>query len=212
MISGSRSSTLLVVTSCVLLGIVTGRVRTVGLKKILVGFFIIFAILLVYEIQFNPDSRLHFFAKQIFNSSIRDLSIRNFIGDRYYLWQSGWITFKNNILVGTGIGNFLIKMPTYSSEMKVVINDNCGNMYLQVAAEQGIVGLALFLLLIGSFLFKFMKMSLHSFKILSAFASVVGLLVACLFGGHLLSFEASILFWFLLTYPYEYHQRNKTRS
>jgi O-antigen ligase len=80
---------------------------------------------------------------------------------------------------------------------------------LQVAAEQGIVGLSIFLLLIGSFLLKFLKASADSFPVRAAFASLVGLLVACFFGGHLLSFEASILFWFLLTYPYEHHQRNK---
>jgi len=132
------------------------------------------------------------------------------MGDRRMLWKAGWVTLKNNPVVGVGLGSYLFRMPRYENQIGRIFNDNTGNMYLHIAAEQGILGLISFLVLAGYFLKKIVARGIKgvgSFQwgVHSAF---MGLLLAFLFGSHVLGFETSILFWFLISMmavPYEIH-------
>ena len=122
------------------------------------------------------------------------------VGDRYTLWRAGWITFRHNPILGTGQGTYLVKMPLYKKEIGHISNDNSCNMFLQIAAEQGIIGLSAFLFLLGSSFWYFLKYQFKKADMLQvgAFSGLVGLSVAFIFSAPLVNFEVNVLFWFLL--------------
>jgi O-antigen ligase len=74
------------------------------------------------------------------------------------LWTVGWRVFKANPVVGVGGGNFQVSSLHYvlepgtlkRADLVVERHEVTHNMYLQTLAELGIVGLALFLSIIGA--------------------------------------------------------------
>jgi O-antigen ligase len=70
--------------------------------------------------------------------------------DRYLTWQNGWQVFKDNPVVGAGIHkakDFFYQntnYPPFQSEFKPL---EVHNTFLKVAAELGLIGLCLFMLL-----------------------------------------------------------------
>jgi O-antigen ligase len=125
-------------------------------------------------------------------------------GDRIGLWKAGWVTFRHNPVLGVGLGTYLFRMPAYAEEIGSVVNDNACNMYLQVLAEQGLIGFLIFTYLIVSIIGLIFKSDLGSreFLIWGASVSFLSLLVAFLFGSHLLNFESHIIFWVLISILY----------
>ena len=131
-------------------------------------------------------------------------------GDRIMLWQAGWVTFKNNLLIGTGIGTYLFKMPKYVKENRFINNDNSGNMYLHIGAEQGILGLLPFLFFLSSSFAGFFLIQSEQDNVLyrGALASLLGLIIGFLFGSHILHFEVSLMFWFIIGLLHRSFPRN----
>lgn len=209
MISNVRSAYLLFTVAFLFMAFSVDKRMRSGL----LAFFLMGVMFFLFQYRFMASTRLSIFVSRIFMSIQGGGSIFEFLGDRTHLWKSGWVTFQHNIPFGTGLGAYLIKMPTYKAELDIVTNDNCGNMYLHLASEQGVVGLLAFFLLIGSTCKEFLisdNRRSRGLKI-GAFSAFIGLLVAFIFGAHLLSFEINILFWFLLAIAYEHHPRNQTR-
>ncbi|MEW6442090.1 MAG: O-antigen ligase family protein [bacterium] len=79
--------------------------------------------------------------------------------DRKVLWGIAWNQFKANPLLGVGVHNFGVLAPVYAGEearvrypdLRTLWGRSPHNIYFQVLAEQGIVGMTLFLVLLGSF-------------------------------------------------------------
>ena len=81
--------------------------------------------------------RINFLVDRAMPALTGKAPLSELLGNRREMWQGGIVTFKHNPVVGTGIGTYMIKMPTYKAEIGQVLNDNAGSMYLQLAAEQG---------------------------------------------------------------------------
>jgi len=132
------------------------------------------------------------------DDALRDRApLTNVLGDRKPLWKAGTVTFLENPVLGVGLGMYLIRMPSYAKSIGKIFNDNSGNMYLHVAAEQGAIGLFSFLFLLMCSVFAFVRRQWKTANPIqvAAFASYLGLCVAFLFGAHLLLFEVNLLFW-----------------
>jgi len=205
-ISASRSALLVSLVSFLIVVIYS---LVVGKKwsLLLVGlsFFIIFAFFFRHhKNRYKEASRYeHLLVKlgDLIKPSKSEGSSRARIifGDRLDLWKAGWVVFKKNPVFGVGLGNYLVKMPKYQKEIGSIQNDNSGNMYLHVAAESGVVGLVIFLVMLGALFrifyrkFKFRP----DYMRLGAFGSMAGILLIFMFGAHLLAFETNILIWFI---------------
>ena len=72
------------------------------------------------------------------------------IFDRMARWQATWSMFEASPLLGVGIGNYADAYPRYALPGWEEALGHAHNIYLNIAAETGIIGLALYLLLIGS--------------------------------------------------------------
>lgn len=73
---------------------------------------------------------------------------------RIMIWRGALGIFRSHPVLGTGIGTFQMYLPGYLSRQfystgDTVITDHAHNEFLEVASETGIVGLSLFLWLMG---------------------------------------------------------------
>lgn len=119
---------------------------------------------------------------------------------RVDLWEVGWRMSEANPVRGVGADNFEIASVQYLLEPGALRRDefivdepkSAHNMYLQVLAELGVVGLALFLALLGmSLVFafrairRFQMLGDRQLEILSRalLVALIGLLVADFFGS-----------------------------
>jgi O-antigen ligase len=66
---------------------------------------------------------------------------------RTQLWRVGWEMIKAHPIVGVGVGNFMPLVPSYPHGQNLPKAIAC-NTFIEVTAEQGIVGLAVFLALL----------------------------------------------------------------
>ena len=129
----------------------------------------------------------------------RILSVGNIQQDpslrwRAELYKGAWHLFIQHPLLGIGAGNFVLQSHIFTAQHLAV-----HNTLLEVAVETGIVGLSLFLIIIGVALIR-LKHAMHFFRwqgdsILSLYS--LGLMVAFL-GIFVVSFFYSIEEYFVL--------------
>jgi O-antigen ligase len=83
------------------------------------------------------------------------------VGIRYALWQAGIRMFVSHPIAGVGIGRYPQELPFYGFDLLKAhyLNDGAHNMYIQVAAETGIVGLSIFMSILILGLVAFWKSS-----------------------------------------------------
>jgi O-antigen ligase len=103
-------------------------------------------------------------------------------------------------LFGVGMGQYYRTSPLFLSPQLAWTYgaENAHNYFLQVGAELGLLGLALFTALIGMVLFRAMKAlghAPHDVRLLGATAGVVVLLGTCLTGHPLLVDQVAFPFW-----------------
>ena len=113
---------------------------------------------------------------------------RGSVRSRMLIWKGALFMIKNNPVLGVGTGNFEIAYPFWSAGKEDVLRPlgervgNAHNDYLEIAAENGIVGLLLFLFLIFT-IFKItflnMKRGSPEEKLITVFifSSLVAILV-----------------------------------
>lgn len=83
--------------------------------------------------------------------------------ERMAHWQAGWHMFEDHPLTGVGAGNFNARYPDYYvRETFRISQGHAHNFYINMLAENGIVGLALYLTLILSFAFVALRVALSS--------------------------------------------------
>ena len=80
----------------------------------------------------------------------------NSIGDRFVWWKTAYLIFKENVIFGCGFGNYMVLFKTFRPEL-VVNTLFAHNIFMQLLAETGIVGVLGFSVLLVSFYMKFIK-------------------------------------------------------
>lgn len=128
------------------------------------------------------------------------------------LWKVGWRMVEANPVIGIGAGNFATSSVHYLLEPGVIMRPDfivddpkvAHNTYLEVLAELGIVGLALFLWIIGYSLLAavraaraFARAGDREMDIVAraVFVALIGMLTGCFFGSR----EFSNQLWLLLS-------------
>ena len=127
--------------------------------------------------------------------------------DRKTMWLVAVRMIKDRPLFGQGLTTFMGNFARFGKDyyyLKQGIIPYAHNCYLQIAAETGIVGLASFLMLIGTFLVHTVK-SLSRIKdrfyhaVLSGVsAGIIVTLVHSAVDTNLYSLQLSVLFWIML--------------
>ncbi|MCM8784458.1 MAG: tetratricopeptide repeat protein [Candidatus Omnitrophica bacterium] len=128
--------------------------------------------------------------------------------DRIYIWQGALRLIKEKWLFGWGVGNLPIYFPKFSPQpLRQIYPDqfvnNAHNEFLTLTAELGIVGLGLFLWILGKtfvMLKKNLKSkdSLFSLVSLGGLCSLSGILLVNLFDVSLRFLFTAIFFWFIM--------------
>lgn len=123
--------------------------------------------------------------------------------DRFYMWQVGWKIFLEHPIIGNGFNTFFSKFKEYrEDENKNKRGSYAHNGYLQLAADNGIIGLlAFFILLRGAFLnaLRCIKNSRDNFIRIFSLGLGCGLLaflIHSFFDTNLQSLPLVALFWF----------------
>lgn len=114
----------------------------------------ILIVAIVIFLSFAPDKYLDriFSLNQLFSSSdllkVDDSALRSRVNENLAAWEM----IKSNPLFGVGLGNYATAYAEYSRELGVAVIGIDGiaahNLYLEVLAETGIIGLTIFLSLI----------------------------------------------------------------
>jgi O-antigen ligase len=99
-----------------------------------------------------------------FDASSIPITPENFaVVERMAHWQAGWHMFEDHPVTGVGIGNFNARYPDYYvRETFRVSQGHAHNFYIHMLAENGLIGLAIYLTLILSFAFVALRVALAS--------------------------------------------------
>jgi putative inorganic carbon (HCO3(-)) transporter len=123
--------------------------------------------------------------------------------DRKLMWQGGWNMFKARPIMGHGLGTFMANYEKYRPEgyTEIVYAHNC---YLQMAAEIGILGLAVFIWMMILLFYR----SIRSFRqikdrfcrsyLIGLLGGILAYLVHSSVDTNLYSLPLAVLFWFIL--------------
>jgi len=148
--------------------------------------FIILIPLLVFcgVLLFIPEFRKIFLSIFDFNAD----------ADRFKYWQVAISMFKENPLLGQGLGSFMSRFSGYLPETNISYAHNC---FLQILAESGIFSLLAFL----GFIFIVLQKGIRRFilsrdpLLLGAVSGLIGFLVHSFFEVNLYSLPLATLFW-----------------
>lgn len=136
----------------------------------------------------------------------------NSIGDRLIWWNTAYLIFKENIFFGCGLGNYMILFKTFRPEL--ALNTlYAHNIFLELLAEVGIVGLFGFFVLLFSFYKKFAENMLKgenkSFYVYIAISVTSFILIN--FVDYNFFVPANMLFFFII-FSSMFHIENKARE
>ncbi len=91
---------------------------------------------------------------RVFDVTKEMVTPENFaVAERMSQWQAGLNMFLANPLLGVGIGNYNAAYPKYFVGIWVFSRGHAHNYYINAAAETGILGLAAYLWLLGTWLY-----------------------------------------------------------
>lgn len=198
-ISGSRSAVLVALIGLFVFSAFTisRRPRLLAVSLISAAFLI--AAVTIYGAFSKKEMRLFATGGQVVKVLKGELPVADLAGGRRVMWRGALAVFKRNPVTGVGMGAYMIHLPQYRRELGELVNDNAGSQYFQIMAEQGLVGLAVFLFLVGSVMREFLQCARKTALQTAAFASVAGLMVAFFFGAHVKNLEVNFIFWGLLS-------------
>jgi O-antigen ligase/Tfp pilus assembly protein PilF len=157
-------------------------------KNILIVAFLCVAILTSIIVYSRIDS---------FNTiKMQTITISSFkygsVGERFELWKKSIQVFKENPILGKGLGSWKIEVLKYGhqgleTENNITFHQRPHNDFIWIAAEQGIIGLFAYLSIVFLMLFLLIKLILKSenakeklFYFLAFYAYVGYLIYACL--------------------------------
>lgn len=159
-------------------------------KKI---FVVIILLAVIVSLPFLPKEK------------IKDVVGLTSMADRFYMWRIGWKIFLEHPIIGNGLNTFFTKFKAYrEDEFKNLKGSYAHNGYLQLAADTGIIGLFVFLLLICRvFITMFSYIRNEKDKFLRIFglgltSGTLAFLINSFFDTNMQSLPLVTLFWFSL--------------
>jgi len=89
------------------------------------------------------------------------------VGERFQLWKKSWQVFKESPVVGKGLGSWKIEVLKYGhqgleTENNITFHQRPHNDFIWIAAEQGLIGLLIYISLVLLILFLLLKLILKS--------------------------------------------------
>lgn len=88
----------------------------------------------------------------VFDATKVKLTFENWpIVERMAMWQAAWNMFQDNPIFGVGIGNYAVAYPDYRLPLWKEPKGHAHNIYLNMLAEMGIIGLIAYLALMATF-------------------------------------------------------------
>ncbi len=135
------------------------------------------------------------------------------------IWESALKMTAHHPLFGVGFGNFTVIYPKYAAPkigFHYLFIPHANELFLQIAAENGVIGLTIFLWLVWSILnlgIQNLKQARNAYdkNLISAIlAAVIGFLIYGLFDYTWWYLKVGVLFWFLVGILTSYSsQQNK---
>lgn len=120
-------------------------------EKINIKIYFLIILLLIIIISFLPlqeikdrSSSVLKFYQNINNPYYLSITYPS-LWNRYNFMIGAWKMFKDNLIIGVGFGNFMYNIPQYSL---LSVEAGAHNTYLELAAELGIFGAIVFLILL----------------------------------------------------------------
>ncbi len=133
---------------------------------------------------------------------------------RLDIWMVGLAIFENYPVAGAGLGNFPVvfnQFQGYAEHQEFNSDRDSHNVYLAIAAEEGLVGICLFLMAIRT-QFKissiWRKQAESPITLVACEAAACGVLVACVF-GNLLWDKVFWITWVLLAFAFTVQAGNQ---
>lgn len=123
--------------------------------------------------------------------------------DRRVMWQAGWSMFKARPWLGLGIGTFMFNFKEYVVDKSHYIS-YAHNCYLQIAAEIGLVGLSVFLAIVGLFFYNGIRTLRRAHKdelwyiLLASLAAIMAYCTQMVVDTIFYSLDLGVLFWLVL--------------
>ncbi|HOK79290.1 MAG TPA: O-antigen ligase family protein [bacterium] len=125
---------------------------------------------------------------------------------RYYIWRGTWNLIKQHMITGWGTGNFIFYYPYFRFReyflrpQATPITNHPHCQYLEIWSENGVIGLALFLLVIGMAIYHGMKAKDEESKNIFLFAStgIIAVLIDNILSTNMTNTSTAMYFWFLL--------------
>jgi hypothetical protein len=133
----------------------------------------------------------------------RDIFALTSVGDRSFMWGTGWEIFQRHPVIGNGLNTFFEHFKQYrTDQFKGKKGSYAHNCYLQMAADVGLLGLAGFLWLMVSY-FRDVRQKLQKIRdalygslLWGISIGVFAFLVHSFFDTNLYSLNLATLFWY----------------
>ena len=123
------------------------------------------------------------------------------VGLRYDLWRAGWMMWLDHPFTGVGIGQFVHNSSRYMSQLPGVMPRElvAHNIYIQILAETGIIGLILFISIVAIAMSNFIKARrIQQPEQLNLRNTWLIVLIVMLIGGLTKTDQADKLLWMVL--------------
>jgi len=222
--SGSRISILgiiiiFMITIIFGLLLILKRIKSKILFRISAGIvFLLYFSGSIWFFYYSPKIVKHLEKKEVFKKSslferVKKLPLGSFKGiynqvikDRGANAELAVSMVKDVPLTGVGLGCFTTEDSNWKKKIKTIVYvpDTACNYYLQIASEQGIIGLFTILIFFGlwwKLLYKVWKTEPASGFWFFIGTGVATMMVIFIFGMHTLAHEIQCLFWIFLSLP-----------
>ncbi len=181
------------------------KILLVGISLLLISFAFLIIISKSYNIQ----------SKEMIDSPMKlvlfTLNPKNTLdaiskGRLSTYWKAGIEMIKDYPFFGIGVGSFVRHFLDYKDVIKLSNRpENAHNYFIQIGAEIGLIGLAIFLCLIiiifryGVIVLKRLKEKYWKFVSLGILTGIAGFLISCLAQHPLLLIEMQFIFWLFVS-------------
>jgi O-antigen ligase len=175
-------------------------------KNLIIALILISLVALVL-INLFASNRLASRLRWSFQFLNRTISLNEFFNRRLYYWQAALAMVSDYPFSGVGLGAYIIELPNYLKELNLPFRetDSALNHFLQVAAELGLMGALLVIVVavtISKYLLKILKSgpARREEEILNIglIASLTSLATNFLFHTFIGSYEIKYFLWLLL--------------
>ncbi|MCS7180910.1 MAG: O-antigen ligase family protein [bacterium] len=134
---------------------------------------------------------------------------------RYYLWRGTWRMILKKPVFGWGLGNFIFFYPYFRvreyflQPESTPVTNHPHNEYLEIWAETGIIGLLIFLLLVGWFIISSIKDKKFKVFLSGILGGIIAVLCDNIFSTNMRNPSTSMYFWFLIGLSAVYSKNSK---